>query len=98
MAKKTPARKRNSGAGNVPPSCDHMKNVDWRAAPPSQAAQPSVWNKSTQGSPRSPSKNATQDGGAALHHRLGPHWGFSRTDEPEGPHTFTTPNGGVLLD
>ncbi len=34
-AKEIPARKRNSGAGKVPPSCDHMKNLVLRASPPS---------------------------------------------------------------
>ena len=31
-AHEIPARKRNNGAGKVPPSCDHMKNVDLRAS------------------------------------------------------------------
>jgi hypothetical protein len=34
-ANETPTRKRNSGAGSVPPSCDHPMNADLRAAPPS---------------------------------------------------------------
>src|SRR5579872_1426413 len=35
-AKEIPARKRNSGAGKVPPNCDHIKKVLLRALPLSQ--------------------------------------------------------------
>ncbi len=37
-AKEIPARNKNSGAGKVPPSCDHQKNLECRAGSPSHAS------------------------------------------------------------
>ena len=37
-AKEIPARNRKSGAGNVPPSCEYMKNVVFRTSGDSHAS------------------------------------------------------------
>ena len=37
-ANEIPARKRNKGAGSVPPSCEYIKKVDLRASGESQAS------------------------------------------------------------
>ncbi len=51
-ANEIPARKRNRGAGNVPPNCEYMKKVVRRLAGLSQESKQWVWNISTQASPR----------------------------------------------